>query len=99
MKIENKLLVVHQPVNFKSRPFKDRKFWSILSSQSLLKLVRAVWFYISKYRCQHGFDGPRHLAASSFEIKDNGDKRRYAKMTHQAATKKSSRWRDREGEC
>ena len=42
---------------------------------------------MSLYWCRRGSEGQRQLTTSSFEIKDNGDGRRYAKMTHQEATK------------
>ena len=52
-----------------------------------MKLVPAAWFYVSMYWRLRGFEGQHHLTTSSFEIRDNGDGRRYAKMTHQEATK------------
>ena len=79
-------MVVHKAVISKANLSKLGSFGA-LRFQSPLKLVRAVWFYISMCWCRRGSEGQRQLTTSSLEIKDNGDGRRYAKMTHQEAKK------------
>ena len=80
MKRENKLMVVHKAVISKADLSKLGSSGA-LSSQSPLKLVRAVWFYISMYWCRRGPEGQCQLTANSFEIRNNGNGRKYAKMT------------------
>ena len=82
----NSKSVVHRPIISKADLLKLGTS-GVLSSQSPLKLVRAVWFYVSMYLCPRGCDGQRQLTTSSFEIIDDGDGRKYAKMSHQEATK------------
>ena len=80
MKRENKLLVVHKAVISKADLSKQWEVLEHCTSCSVLYLNVLV-------PARRGSEGQRQPTTSRFEIRDNGDGRRYEKMTHQEAMK------------
>ena len=52
-----------------------------------LCLLRNVWFHTTLYWCKRGREGQRQLTKKSFEFSTDASDRKYARMSHEEASK------------
>ncbi len=86
LKQQGKQKVQHKPA-ITEPDLQKLRVHPVLSPSTPLGLLRNVWFHTTLYWCRRGREGQRRLTPSSFTFLHDENKRPYATMTHDEASK------------